>query len=98
MLRGVMSENGATNGGQWSARELQRFPINGASNKGLSGGVQPVLSRTRSRSFKELTLNIPSQYGNSAGSMTNLVTKSGTNAYHGSGWEFPRNSCFNISS
>ena len=26
------------------------------------------------------------QYGNSAGSVTNLVTKSGTNQYHGSGW------------
>ncbi len=31
------------------------------------------------------------QYGNSAGSVTNLITKSGTNQYHGSGWYFGRN-------
>ena len=31
------------------------------------------------------------QYGNSAGSTVNLVTKSGTNAWHGSGWEYIRN-------
>jgi hypothetical protein len=34
------------------------------------------------------------QYGNSAGSVTNLVTKSGTNEYHGSGWWFNRNDWF----
>jgi hypothetical protein len=31
------------------------------------------------------------QYGNSAGGTVNLVTKSGTNAFHGSGWEYIRN-------
>ena len=34
------------------------------------------------------------QYGNSAGSVTNLITKSGTNQYHGSGWYFGRNDFF----
>ena len=41
--------------------------------------------------FQQLTLNNSAQYGNSAGSMTNLVTKSGTNSFHGSVWEFLRN-------
>ena len=31
------------------------------------------------------------QYGSSAGGTVNLVTKSGTNAWHGSGWEYIRN-------
>jgi hypothetical protein len=34
------------------------------------------------------------QYGNSAGSSTNIVTKAGTNNFHGSAWEFNRNDYF----
>jgi hypothetical protein len=35
-----------------------------------------------------------SQYGGSLGGVVNIVTKSGTNSYHGSGWEFIRNNGF----
>ena len=41
--------------------------------------------------FQQLTLNMSAQYGNSAGGTVNLVTKSGTNDWHGSGWEYFRN-------
>ena len=34
------------------------------------------------------------QYGGSLGGVVNIVTKSGTNSYHGSGWEFIRNNSF----
>jgi Carboxypeptidase regulatory-like domain/TonB-dependent Receptor Plug Domain len=34
------------------------------------------------------------QYGGSLGGVVNIVTKSGTNSYHGSGWEFLRSSSF----
>jgi hypothetical protein len=44
--------------------------------------------------FQQLQLNVSAQYGNSAGSVNNLVSKSGTNAYHGSVWEYARNSVF----
>ena len=65
-----------------------------SSNKGLSGGVvtQPIEDTVQE--FQQLTLNMSAQYGNSAGSVTNLVTKSGTNDYHGSGWWFNRNDWF----
>ncbi len=33
-------------------------------------------------------------YGGSMGGVVNLITKSGTNSYHGSGWEFLRNNSF----
>ena len=35
-----------------------------------------------------------SQYGGSLGGVVNIVTKAGTNSYHGSGWEFVRNNSF----
>jgi hypothetical protein len=35
-----------------------------------------------------------SQYGGSLGGVVNIVTKSGTNSYHGSAWEFLRSNSF----
>ena len=39
--------------------------------------------------FQQLQLNMSAQYGNSAGAINNLVTKSGTNAWHGSALGVP---------
>ena len=67
------------------------FLINGTSNKGLSGGVNNVPILDTVEEFQQLTLNNSAQYGSSAGAITNLVTKSGTNSWHGSAWDFVRN-------
>jgi Carboxypeptidase regulatory-like domain len=91
---GVLSENGAGTVVNGLRENFNGFLVNGVSNKGLSGGAvtQPVLDTVAE--FQELTLNMSAQYGNSAGSVTNLVTKSGTNALHGSGWWFARRDIF----
>ena len=90
-VRGVVSENGANTVVNGLRENFNGFLINGSSNKGLSGGAvnQPIEDTVQE--FQELTLNMSAQYGNSAGSVTNLITKSGTNQYHGSGWYFGRN-------
>jgi hypothetical protein len=36
-----------------------------------------------------------SEYGGSLGGVVNVITKAGTNTYHGSGWEFLRSNGFN---
>src|SRR6202049_1772148 len=90
-VRGVLSENGANTVVNGLREDFNGFLINGASNKGLSGGAvnQPIEDTVQE--FQQLTLNMSAQYGNSAGAVNNLVTKSGSNSYHGSVWEYFRN-------
>jgi outer membrane receptor protein involved in Fe transport len=71
--------------------DFNGFLINGVSNKGLSGGAVNVPIQDSVEEFQQLQLNMSAQYGNSAGGTVNLVTKSGTNAWHGSAWEYFRN-------
>src|SRR6185503_3799216 len=40
--------------------------------------------------FKILTHSYDAEYGRNAGSVVNVVTRAGTNAWHGSAWEFNR--------
>src|SRR5438132_4906680 len=90
-VKGVMSENGAGTVVNGVREDFNGFTVNGVSNKGLSGGNvnQPIEDTVQE--FQQLSLNLSAQYGNSAGSITNLVTKSGTNSFHGSAFEFIRN-------
>src|SRR5579862_2334185 len=74
--------------------DFNGFTINGVSNKDLSGGVVNTPIQDTVQEFQQLQLNVSAQYGSSAGSINNLITKSGTNAFHGSAWEYVRNDVF----
>ena len=56
------------------------------SVSGVVLGVETV------REFKTLTSNFSAEYGRAAGGVISAVTKSGTNQFHGSIFEFHRNS------
>ncbi|HKU21677.1 MAG TPA: carboxypeptidase regulatory-like domain-containing protein [Terriglobales bacterium] len=90
-VQGVDFENGHSTVVNGLREDFNGFLLNGVSNKGLSGGVNNVPIQDTVQEFQELTLNNSAQYGNSAGSITNLVSKTGTNSFHGSGWDFLRN-------
>ena len=45
--------------------------------------------------FRVQTANFDAAYGRGAGANVDLVSKSGTNRFHGSAWEFLRNNVFN---
>ena len=75
--------------------ESNNFLIDGANNfNGVDGGFvlkPPVDAITE---FKILTHNASAEFGQSLGSTTNIITRSGTNRFHGALWEFLRNDIF----
>jgi len=78
--------------------DFNGFLINGVSNKDLSGGVINVPIEDTVEEFQQLQLNVSAQYGSSAGSINNLITKSGSNAIHGSAWDYLRNNALDANS
>src|SRR5207244_6764895 len=56
---------------------------------------QPFPNPDALQEFSIQTSNYSAEYGQNAGAVVNVVTKSGTNALHGSVFEFVRNSVFN---
>ena len=90
-VTGVDFENGHNTVINGLRPDFIGFLVNGVSNKGLSGGVVTVPNADIVQEFQELTLNMSAQYGNSAAGIVNVVTKSGTNAFHGDVYEFLRN-------
>ena len=66
----------------------------GTSNQGFSSQVvQPTPDALAE--FKVVTMLPSAEYGRSSGGVINAAFKSGTNAIHGSAWEFLRNTSLN---
>jgi len=71
------------------------FYMDGIINTDDRGGgwaVQPIADTIQE--FKVQSHNNDAEYGNVLGSVVNIVTRSGTNQFHGSGWDFARNAIF----
>ena len=67
------------------------FLLDGVNNQGSFGStyaVAPILDDIQE--FKVQSHNDDASFGGSLGGVINVVTKSGTAQYHGSGWEFYR--------
>ena len=76
------------------AREVfNNFMLDGIDNND-SGPAQLVIvpSVDSIQEFKVQTSNYSAEYGRSAGGLINVSTKSGSNSFHGSAYEFLRNS------
>jgi hypothetical protein len=68
------------------------FIVNGGDVKELmNGGTSIVPNLDSIAEFRILTNNFDAEYGNSGGGVVNVVTRSGANELHGSGFEFLRN-------
>ena len=80
------------------ARSSQNtFTVDGAdiTDRGSNITIQAYPSVDSIGEFKVLRSLFPAESGRSGGGQINVVTRSGTNEFHGSGFEFFRNEIFN---
>jgi hypothetical protein len=101
-----VSQNSATSGGVWSnpvgtfsypsvngqSNRSNLFLLDGVNNEGSFGStyaVPPIVDDIQE--FKVQSHNDDASFGGVMGGVVNVVTKSGTSQFHGSGWEFIRN-------
>ena len=75
--------------------DFNGFFLDGVSNKGLDGNTDAQPAPDFVQEFRIMTNNYSAQYGNTAGSVTDVSIKSGTNDFHGDVWEYFRNDKLN---
>ena len=86
------SSSMAISGGRPSANEVL---IDGTSNLSRAGQVAFVPSVEATAEFRVQTTSFDAQYGGTTGGVVNITTKSGTNEWHGSLFEFLQNTHLN---
>jgi len=92
---------GANGGNQFTANGARpsqnQVTINGIGNvdTGNNGGLNVQVSNDAIAEFKMLTGTYQAEFGRSAGAQVQMVTKSGTSQFHGSGYLYHRNEGMN---
>src|SRR5262249_49564138 len=83
------------------ARALQNnFLLDGVDNNSISENVQELTTQVSRPSvdaiqeFKVVTAPYSAEYGRSPGAAVSVSTKSGSNSFHGTGYEYFRNDAF----
>ena len=111
LVAGALDSNngaGTTQGDTKQVPGAEAISVNGARpdqiSYNLDGGTnQDLMSNTNNpfpfpdalQEFSVQTNSFDTQYGTNAGAVVNVVTKSGTNQWHGDAFEFVRNREFN---
>ncbi len=79
----------SVNGGRTGSNA---FMVNGANaEEGVHNGAAMIPNLDSIAQFRIITNNFDAEYGNYSGGQVNVVTKSGTNDYHGTVFDFLRN-------
>jgi hypothetical protein len=95
-VTGTINPSGDLNPGDVSVngqRESSNgFMVNGTDvQEHMNGGTSVIPNLDSIQEFRVLTTNFDPEYGNYNGGMINVVTKSGSDVFHGNVFEFLRN-------
>ena len=72
------------------------FFIDGVASNAPAGNLNSLIpTQDVVQEFRVVTNNVAAEYGNYAGGIINLTTKSGTNTFHGTAYEYLRNKVLN---
>jgi hypothetical protein len=82
------TNSASVNGGR---ANFNGYWLDGVTNRGLSGGTNITPNVDSIQEFRMETLNFSAEFGSSSASVVNVVSKSGTNSFHGTVYEFLRN-------
>jgi outer membrane receptor protein involved in Fe transport len=99
LLPGVVVGNGATTMQQQGGISVHglrgisnNYMLDSGDNNDVLGGVAAIVPNPDAlEEFTVQTSNFGAQYGRNMGAVINAVTKSGTNQFRGSGYDFTRN-------
>ncbi|HEY7500838.1 MAG TPA: TonB-dependent receptor [Vicinamibacterales bacterium] len=100
LTAGIVTAGGSLRQGQAYAvngmrPEQNMYLVDGAQNHNrMDGGYALKLPVEAIAEFRILTQTAPAEYGGTAGATTSVVTRSGTNQFNGSLYEFVRNDAF----
>ena len=87
------SGNAASMAGGNSA--VNNYMVDGIPSENFaSGNIMTPLSVDATEEFRLIVRNPSAEYGRTGGGVVNLISKSGTNEFHGSVYEFNRNKVF----
>ena len=87
--RGVLVSAFSVNGGPVGRNYIAIDGANNINNRGADNNVNPSVEAIEE--FKVESGTMSAEYGFTLGGVVNMVTKSGTNQFHGSAYEYLRN-------
>jgi hypothetical protein len=79
---------------QFNGVDANNLALNSAANAETDAGTA-IPAPDTIQEFRVQTANFDAAYGRGSGANVDLVSKPGTNSFHGSLWEFVRNNIFN---
>lgn len=83
---------------QQNSYRLDGVSVNDYANGGPGSVTGATLGVDAVEEFNVITSDAPAQYGRTSGGVINSITRQGTNAFHGSIYDFVRNSVFDARS